>query len=395
MLSYILKNSLSLPSSTQPAGIYIHIPFCIRKCPYCDFYSTIDVSLQSEFLDALTREMQLTRNDALRFDTLYIGGGTPSVLDAGSIGRIIESTRSQFHILSNAEITVEVNPGTVNPHKLKDYIDSGVNRINIGVQSFQDANLNFLGRLHTGKSAKLAVKQAQNTGFNNIGLDLVFGLPGQTRTDWLLDLRQAVELEPAHLSCYILSYEPETPMDRDRKAGRFQPLPEQRVSDLFETTLAFLSNHGYHQYEISNFARSIPGDSEPFRSRHNQKYWSFVPYIGLGPSAHSFFGKTRYWNHRNTGKYIKNLEAGRLAVAEKEGLNREQLMMEAIYLGLRQTQGIFIDAFNKQFGISFKDTFEEMTTHLEGKGLIRLSQNRCALTSKGMLLLDSIASMFV
>jgi oxygen-independent coproporphyrinogen-3 oxidase len=339
--------------------------------------------------------MQLTRNDALRFDTLYIGGGTPSVLDAGSIGRIIESARSQFHILSNAEITVEVNPGTVNPHKLKDYMDSGVNRINIGVQSFQDANLDFLGRIHTGKAAKLAMKQAQSIGFNNIGLDLVFGLPGQTQTDWLLDLRQAVELEPAHLSCYILSYEPETPMDRDRKAGRFQPLPEQRVSDLFETTPAFLSNHGYHQYEISNFARSVPGDAEPCRSRHNQKYWSFVPYIGLGPSAHSFSGKTRYWNHRNIGKYIKNLEAGRLAVAEKEELSLEQLMMEAIYLGLRQTQGITVDAFDQKFSISFKETYNELITLLEQKGLIQLSQNRCALTTRGMLLLDSIAAMFV
>ena len=391
----IPNNSPSLPPSTQPAGIYIHIPFCIKKCSYCDFYSTTEVSLQSAFLDALTREMQLTRNDALRFDTLYIGGGTPSVLDTGIIGRIIESARSQFHILSNAEITVEVNPGTVNSHKLKDYMGSGVNRINIGVQSFQDANLDFLGRIHTGQAAKSAVKQAQNTGVHNIGLDLVFGLPGQTRTDWLLDLRQAVELEPAHLSCYILSYEPGTPMDRDRKAGRFQPLSEQRVSDLFETTLTFLSNHAYHQYEISNFARSISDDTEPCRSRHNQKYWSFVSYIGLGPSAHSFFDKTRYWNHRDIGKYIKHLKAGRLAVAEKEKLNREQLMIEAIYLGLRQTKGITVDAFDQKFSISFKKTYNELITLLEQKRLIQLSQNQCALTTRGMLLLDSIAAMFV
>jgi len=339
--------------------------------------------------------MQLSRNDALQFDTLYIGGGTPSVLDERSVGRIIESARTQFSILSNAEITVEVNPGTVNPHKLKDYMDSGVNRINIGVQSFQDANLDFLGRIHTGKAAKSAMKQAQNIGFDNIGLDLVFGLPGQTREDWLCDLRQAVELAPAHLSCYILSYEPKTPMDRDRKAGRFQPLPEQRVSDLFETTLAYLGNHGYNQYEISNFAGSISGDTESCRSRHNQKYWSFVPYIGLGPSAHSFYEKTRYWNHRDTGKYIKNLAAGRLALAEKETLSREQLMMEAVYIGLRQTRGIFIDTFDQRFNISFKETYNELITLLEQKGLIKLSQNRCVLTPRGMLLLDSIAAMFV
>ena len=389
-----LNHLPSPPPNTQPAGIYIHIPFCIKKCPYCDFYSTTEVSLKSAFLDALTREMQLVRNDALRFDTLYIGGGTPSVLDTGSVGRIIESARSHFHILSDAEITVEANPGTVNSHKLKDHLDSGVNRINIGVQSFQDANLDFLGRIHTGQAAKLAVKQAQKTGIHNIGLDLIFGLPGQTRTNWLLDLRQAVELEPAHLSCYILSYEPETPMDRDRKAGRFKALPEQRVSDLFETTLEFLSTHGYHQYEISNFAGSISRDAGLCRSRHNQKYWSFVPYIGLGPSAHSFVDKTRYWNHRNIGKYIEHLKAGRLAVAEREKLNREQLMMETIYLGLRQTKGIAVGAFDQKFGVSFKKTYSEPIALLEQKGLIRLSQNRCALTTRGMLLLDSIASMF-
>jgi len=391
----ILQNPPVYTPNTQPAGIYVHIPFCIKKCPYCDFHSTTDRSLQSAFLDALTREMHLTRNDTLRFDTLYIGGGTPSVLDAGSVDQIIESARSQFHILADTEITIEVNPGTVDPDKLRSYKNSGVNRINIGVQSFQDANLEFLGRIHTGKAAKLSVKQARDAGFQNIGLDLVFGLPDQTDRNWLPDLQQAVELAPAHLSCYILSYEPGTPMDRDRKEHRFQPLSEQRVGDLFETTVTFLNDHGYTQYEISNFSRSVSGDTQSYRSRHNRKYWSFVPYIGLGPSAHSFTGKMRYWNHRSIKKYIHSLAAGRLPVAEKEELNREQRMMEAIYLGLRQTQGISIDAFDKEFGISFTDTFKEIMTHLEEKGFIHLSQNRCALTPRGMLLLDSIASMFV
>jgi oxygen-independent coproporphyrinogen-3 oxidase len=329
-----------------------------------------------------------------------MGGGTPSLLDPKNISLIIENALQSYDILANAEITLEVNPGTITAEQLKDYRHAGVNRINIGIQSFDQTNLHFLGRIHTSIDSNQAVKWTREAGFKNIGLDLIYGIPGQTIKSWLLDLRHAVEAEPHHLSCYMLTFEPGTPLDKKRQEGRFQPLSERQVSELFKTTLSFLGSHGYVQYEISNFAldRSdiiSPENSEPYKSRHNQKYWSFMPYIGLGPSAHSFLEPNRSWNHSSVKKYIHKLEKGRLPIEGKETLGLEQLMIEAVYLDLRQTKGISVDAFDKKFGVSFNEMFGETTASLEEKGLIKYSQNHCALTSRGMLFLDSIASMFI
>ena len=382
------------------AGLYIHIPFCLKKCPYCDFYSITDTSLQPAFMDALASEMRMTRGGTLPFDTLYMGGGTPSVLDAKAVGRIIKTARQSYEILSDAEITLEVNPGTVTPEQLSMYRCSGVNRINIGVQSFNPDHLSCLGRIHSGRDASVAVNWAQKAGFKNIGLDLIYGIPNQTKKSWLMDLKLAVEFEPQHLSCYMLSFEPGTPLYRNRQEGRLKPLAEPKVCELFETTLEFLRDHGYVQYEISNFARETIDksgfkNSEVNRSKHNVKYWKFVPYIGLGPSAHSFLEPKRYWNCTDVKKYIQYLEAGKLPLAGEERLSVEQFMIEAIYLGLRQTNGILIDVFDKKFGVNFKKMFEEVIGDFEEKELMEFSQNRCALTSRGMLYLDSIAAMFI
>ena len=395
----MLQNSSCFTPNLQPAGLYIHIPFCVKKCPYCDFYSITDGSLHPAFMDALVSEMRMTRAPNLTFDTLYMGGGTPSVLDAKTIGNIIETAHQSYEILPHTEITLEVNPGTVSLKQFEEYRCSGINRINIGVQSFDPVNLQFLGRIHSGDDARAAVTWAQQAGFENLGLDLIYGIPNQTKKSWLRDLKLVIESEPRHLSCYILSFEPGTPLYRDRQEGRLKPLAEPQVCELFETTLEFLSDHGYVQYEISNFARkSINSPSlksaEFNRSRHNIKYWNFSPYIGLGPSAHSFLEPRRYWNCADVEKYIQDLDAGRLPRAGEERLGMEQLMIEAIYLGLRQTTGILIDVFEKKFGVTFIAEFEEIIANLEARCLIELSQNRCALTSKGMLYLDSIAAMF-
>ncbi|MEA1947588.1 MAG: radical SAM family heme chaperone HemW [Thermodesulfobacteriota bacterium] len=382
------------------AGLYIHIPFCLKKCPYCDFYSITDTSLHPAFMDALVSEMRITRYPSLTFDTLYMGGGTPSVLDAKTIGKIIGTARESYEILPHAEITLEVNPGTVSLKKFEGCQHAGVNRINIGVQSFDPVNLHFLGRIHSARDAHVAVNWAQKAGFENIGLDLIYGIPNQTKKSWLMDLKLAVESEPQHLSCYILSFEPGTPLYRDRQEGRLKPLAEPQVCELFETTLEFLSDHGYVQYEISNFARGSVGSfglkgAELNRSRHNMKYWKFAPYIGLGPSAHSFLEPKRYWNCADVEKYIQDLDAEKLPLAGEEQLSMEQFRIEAIYLGLRQTKGILIDVFDKKFGLNFKTMFEEIIAVLEARGLIELSQRRCALTSKGMLYIDTVASLFI
>jgi len=379
----------------KPAGLYIHIPFCLRKCSYCDFYSISDLSQTSRFLAALKREMQMNSEIPLVFDTLYIGGGTPSVLKPEAIGQIIETALWYFNIASDAEKTLEVNPGTVTLEDFSEYRKFGVNRLNIGIQSFDDNNLRFLGRIHSGSAARLSLERARRAGFDNIGLDLIFGLPGQDKTNWLSDLTQAVSLEPEHLACYMLTCESGTPLDRDVKAGRIHLAAEGIVLDLFNTAIHFLTDRSFFHYEVSNFARMAGPDHVPRTSRHNLKYWSFAPYIGLGPSAHSYLEPERYWNHRNVATYVRQLEAGKSAMAEKERLTKEQMMIEAIYLGFRTTRGIDLDEFQTKFGMNFNQTYGKTIVELEARGMIRMGAGLCALTRKGLFFIDSITSMFI
>lgn len=380
---------------TKPAGLYIHVPFCLNKCRYCDFYSISDLSQTSRFLTALKREMQMANRMPLAFDTIYIGGGTPSVLETDEIGQMIEKAGEIFNLAPGSEITLEVNPGTVTLESLSAYRGFGVNRLNIGVQSFDDNNLQFLGRIHRGREARLAIEWAYRAGFDNVGLDLIYGLPGQDKTNWLADLTVAVDIEPQHISCYMLTLEPGTPLDREVKAGRIHPAAEGTVLNLFDTTIDFLTAHGFLHYEISNFARLTGPGTQARTSRHNLKYWSFAPYIGMGPSAHSFVEPERYWNHRNVAKYFRQIEAGNSAIAEKETLTKEQMMIEAIYLGFRTTRGIDLDVFKNKFDLNFIEAFGRSIAELESHGMINISQSHCALTRKGLLFIDSIASMFV
>ncbi|MEE4261124.1 MAG: radical SAM family heme chaperone HemW, partial [Desulfobacteraceae bacterium] len=326
-------------------------------------------------------------------DTLYIGGGTPSVLGPEVLARIIETVRRHFNICTDVETTLEVNPGTVSRESLAAYRRAGVNRLNIGVQSFHDDNLKFLGRIHSAGDAVSSIEWARQAGFGNIGLDLIYGLTGQDKKAWLGDLNRALEADVEHMSCYILTTEPETHLGRDVKAGRIQMPEDGTVRELFDITIEYLAKNGFQQYEISNFARQTEGDAEVFTSRHNQKYWSFAPYIGLGPSAHSFISPERRWNHRSIEKYIQQIKAGQLPIVEKETLDREQMIMEAIYLGLRTNRGIDLDGFEKMFEISFLKTFEITIAALAKDRLLKVTDSHCALSAKGMAYLDSIAAM--
>lgn len=371
-------------------GLYVHIPFCIKKCRYCDFFSIADPSLLAPFIDALIAEMRLKQAAVPAVDTLYIGGGTPSVLDTDQIGRLIQAAVCTYTIPPEAEITLEVNPGSVDAARMKDFRTAGANRINIGVQSFADRFLDFLGRIHTGREGRLAVAWAQKAGFEHIGLDLIYGIPGQTRDGWLADLRQAVEMAPDHLSCYLLTIEPGTPLDEDYRARRFEAMPEKTVADLFKTTQSFLQSRGYTQYEISNFARSRGA-----RSRHNQKYWSYAPYDGLGPAAHSFRLPVRWWNHRSVEKYIRYIEKGEAPVAGQEVLGREQQIIETIYLGLRTAEGVDIAGFNRRFNIDFTARFSEVVDALQTEGMLRLTRLRCTLTQKGLRFHEGVVKMII
>jgi oxygen-independent coproporphyrinogen-3 oxidase len=381
-------------SHNQNAGLYIHIPFCVRKCPYCDFYSVTDLALKPRFLKALIAETEMVAAEGLDFDTLYIGGGTPSVYGYNDIGQIIAAISRNFDLRPDAEVSIEVNPGTVSIKQLKGYREAGINRINIGAQSFYQKNLDFLGRIHSADEARNTVTEAQRAGFKNIGLDLIYGLPDQSKPDWLADLKQAVEFDPDHLSCYMLTYEKGTPLYSGLKGGQVQPLADDNVRTLFETTIEYLEDHKYLQYEISNFAR-IGNDGKPRVSRHNLKYWTRVPFMGLGPSAHSFVEPQRYWNVSRVSSYIAAIESGRLPVAEKEVLSKQQQMIEAIYLGLRMTAGIDLGGFKAKYGIDFMKAFKAVITDLAEGKYIEVQNNRCALTRRGRAFLDSITTMFV
>ena len=380
---------------SDTAGLYIHIPFCSRKCPYCDFYSSTDVNLIPDFLKALFSEMRLRSGALPAYDTIYLGGGTPSLLSIDNISQIIENAYRLFNVASDAEITVEVNPGTISLDKLKGYRSAGINRINIGVQSFEDENLKFLGRIHSSKETIYSIKSARKAGFDNLGIDLIYGIPGQDRKTWLPDLNTAVESGAEHLSCYILTYESGTKMDMERRRKKFKPLSDKLITDLFETTINFFSIKGYYQYEISNFALSEKNSTINRQSKHNIKYWLSIPYTGLGPSAHSFENGIRFWNFSDTLKYIKITAKGNVPVEKREFLSEEQQIIEAIYLGLRRTEGIDTNFFDKKFSVKFNNKFKSVILFLQTRGLLKVDKNRCALTKKGMIFHESITAMFL
>jgi oxygen-independent coproporphyrinogen-3 oxidase len=378
---------VSSPAGVEtPAGIYLHIPFCIQKCRYCDFYSVTDMRLASDFIDALTLEITRHPAEVRSADTLYIGGGTPSVLPAAYIARLIDTVANTFSLLPDTEITIEVNPGTVTREQMNAYRSAGVNRINIGVQSFRDETLQFLGRCHTALDARQAVTRARAAGFDNWGLDLIYGIPDQTTDSWHADIVQALQFNPAHLSCYMLSFEPGTPLEKSRAAGAVSPMRDGRLGDLFLFTSETLTRAGYEHYEISNFSLG-----NRYRSRHNRKYWAHVPYLGFGPAAHSFLPPVRRWNVKNVRAYIERLTSGKSPESEMETLSREQLMIEVIYLGLRQAEGIDLEAFENRFSARFTDIFSPVPAELSDEGMLGIRDNRCALTRNGMLYLDAIA----
>jgi len=378
------------PKFVEPAGLYIHIPFCRKKCPYCDFFSISDLSLQPDFVEALLVEIDLKADPALAFDTVYLGGGTPSVLPIDSLQRILSAVRTSIHLLPDTEVTVEVNPGTVTAGQLAAYRQMGINRLNIGAQSFQEANLMFLGRIHTVRQVTDTISWARRAGFDNLGLDLIYGLPQQSLRLWGKDLQQAAGQCVEHLSCYTLTFEPGTKMEADLRQGRVRPPAESLVADMMTLTVERLADAGYQRYEVSNFARSAA-----LRSRHNQKYWLSVPYVGLGPSAHSWLEPERCWNKKDVAAYIGDLAGGRLPIDGRERLERTELITEAVFLGLRTTDGIDGGRFDDRFGVSLEQLFGEVIGRLGAEGLLTFADGRLALTDRGMLLVDAVAAEFV
>ncbi|MBU4583520.1 MAG: radical SAM family heme chaperone HemW [Proteobacteria bacterium] len=392
-----------MSESTDFPGLYVHIPFCVRKCTYCGFYSTTNRTRIPAFLAALRRETALYRGWADSFDTLYIGGGTPSVLSATDLEGMIAGLRRAFAITEDAEVTVEVNPGDINPPLLASLRRSGVNRLNIGVQFFDDDSLALLGRRHTALHAIGAIHRARDAGFENIGLDLIYGLPSSPAggangdmmphrvpicnhlTTWLATLDTAIGLNPDHLSCYQLTLEEGTPLAERCRRGELILPDESRQADFFLRTAEILEEEGYLHYEVSNFAR--PGRE----SRHNRKYWNHVPYLGLGPAAHSFSGRERRWNRSSVDAYIGDLKSGREPIESREILSDEQLRMEALFLGFRTRRGIFLEAFKIRYGRDLLADKRDMVERLSAEGLVEIRDGFLRPTRAGMAVADSLA----
>jgi oxygen-independent coproporphyrinogen-3 oxidase len=381
--------------TTSPAGLYLHIPFCTARCPYCDFISTTDLDLLPDFLVALEREIKLRATDTFSFDTLYLGGGTPSLLRGEEVARLLGVLRDHFRVLSDTEITLEGNPGSLTPARLTAYLQAGVNRLNIGVQSFQDDHLRLLGRRHSAVQARSAIQEARSAGFTNIGLDLIYGLPGQTAEVWKRDLDLAVAAAPEHLSCYLLTFETGTRFDIRRRKGELKPQEDAAQAELFQLTRDHLDGAGYAAYEISNFARRTSPGGPDLRSRHNRKYWNHAPYLGLGPAAHSYRHPTRSWNEKGLRRYLKRLAAGELPVADSEILTPTQERMEVIMLALRQAGGLDREAWAKRFGERFEVCLAGPLARLIAAGQLEFSPPCYRLTGPGRILADGVVNQLV
>ena len=330
--------------------------------------------------------MEIRSGDFKEFDTVYFGGGTPTVPGIESLKKIVKAIHENFKVNSRNEWTIEANPTGLNAAFLSALLTLGFNRINIGVQSFNDPILKFLGRMHTAEEAKQAVKGARLAGFNNIGLDLIYGVPGQDMACWMEGLEQAVELSPEHLSCYQLTIEKETPLGKRLADGDFSMPDEELQYEYFIKTSEFLERNGYVHYEISNFSRG-----PDLASRHNQKYWEHVPYLGLGPSAHSFSGNQRWWNHSDVGKYIDLLSLGQSPGENSEEIGADEICLEMLGLGLRTRKGICLREFERTRGKPLdKKDLDYLETFCD-EGYAVLSGGWFRPTLKGMAVADRLA----
>jgi oxygen-independent coproporphyrinogen-3 oxidase len=371
-------------------GLYIHIPFCITKCPYCDFYSLTSISAIPAFLEALFKEMEMYCNRFNPFDTVYIGGGTPSALSPQQMEDILMSVQENFDLISTPEITpeitVETNPADLDRSFLESMREIGINRINIGVQSFDEKVLDFLGRRHSAKQAISAIEASRKVGFCNIGLDLIYGVPEQGIDSWLDTLKQAVAFSPEHISCYQLTLETKTPLGMRYQAGEFSLPGEELQHEFFMKTSELLEDAGYIHYEVSNFALGTK-----FTSRHNQKYWDHSPYLGLGPSAHSFQYNRRWWNHPSLDQYLAAINAGNLPIEETEILMIEQLRLEAQYLGLRTKKGVSLQDLKNRYDYDLFTEKKEMLDKLQEEGLISIQNGYLYPTQTGLAVADSLS----
>lgn len=370
----------------QTAGIYIHIPFCRKKCIYCDFYSVPNANARIQpFVNAICSEIRQCKIDTSDwiFDTCFVGGGTPSLINAKQLEQILIALENRFNIRRFSEFTMEVNPGEISENKLRDFRSLGVNRLSVGIQSLNPDELHFLSRIHSPKDATQTVHSARKAGFENISCDLIYGIPGQTSESWQYGLRSVIDLNPEHISAYILTVEKNTPLYNLEKNKMIHLPSDSDVLEKFHLTNHTLSDAGYHRYEISNYAK--PGKS----CKHNLHYWKIEPYVGFGPSAHSFDGANRWANISDLSNYIQNIAENETIKSLQEQLTKVQQTNEMIGFGLRLAEGFETDLIPK----SLSEQFQSSMKKADAKWLecLNISDERISLTEKGMTFADAIA----
>src|SRR5687768_12495803 len=373
------------------AGAYIHIPFCRSRCSYCDFATGIyQTESASAYVRAVIDEISRSKNAGAHLDTVHFGGGTPSLLTPAQLDQILSVLHRQFIIASDSEITVEINPGTVDRDQLRSLRDLGVNRPSFGAQTFDDAELAKLGRSQSSADTLKTFDELRAAGFENVSFDLIAGLPGQTLAGWQRDIEQSLALEPEHLSFYLLEVHSGTPLADHIRRG-LQPVPDEDLAAvMYEWMIERAAAAGYDHYEISNLAK--PG----FESRHNTKYWTGAPYFGFGCSAHSFDGVARRWsNQRDVQRYVENVEQGVSPVVEEQELTAADLRAEALFLGLRMMRGVDVREYNELFGVDLRAAHQDDLDRFREAGLVEFDGDLIRLTRNGALMSNEVFAAFV
>lgn len=397
-----IKNRTDRTAGAIPAGpvsLYVHFPFCVQKCRYCDFLSgPAEERIRARYLRALEQEIRFSgRYYGHPFvDTVFFGGGTPSLMSGEELEGLMNSVRESFAILPEAEISMECNPGTADRAKLICFRGAGINRLSVGVQSFRDEELLLLGRIHTAEEAKDCIRSAREAGFSNLSLDLMSALPGQSMDEWMESLKVAAELSPEHISAYSLILEDGTPLKEAAERGELPPFPSEDLDRaMYHETERFLAQHGYHRYEISNYAK------EGFESRHNSGYWTGHPYLGFGTGAASYLGNRRWSNVRSLAKYLAVLEEDpdqendSPLQEEKELLSVKDQMAEFMFLGLRRMAGVSEEEFRERFHCTMDEIYGPVIRRYQNLQLLARENGRLFLTRAGIDVSNTVMADFL
>jgi oxygen-independent coproporphyrinogen-3 oxidase len=371
------------------AGIYLHIPFCKQACHYCDFHFSTNLSLTDEISNAMMREIEIQKNylkDNL-IETIYFGGGTPSILSAKQLTDLLNTIRLTFQVSVNAEITVEANPDDLTEEKLFQLKEAGINRLSIGIQTFDDDVLRFLNRAHDKNAAIKCMDDARKAGFKNISIDLIYAIPNQDNDTWLKNIEQAIALNPEHISSYSLTIEEKTVFGKWSATGKLKPVIDDVAAQQLEILVEQLDHAGFDQYEVSNFGK--PG----FYSAHNSSYWKQQPYLGIGPSAHSYNGTSRQYNVSNNHIYLRTLNEGKIP-CEIEILTREDQVNEYLLTTLRTSWGTDLAKLKADYHYNLEADHHEYLDNLLSQRLAEINNGVLYLTKAGKLLADKIASDF-